>query len=163
MRNGLTTPKRRAKGEFVPLWVLIIAFFVILFAPIPFRYEIVNCAQPLRYPDQSRPCPGGLILGWSPSIAQGLYKRMQIRNMEPPEDTTPTPPSSQQFVGAGCKLGGCNSEICQNEDEETMASPCVIVPGFGCYKTGRCEKQTDGQCGWTQTQELQSCLEKFSD
>lgn len=74
MRNG-----------FVPLLILVLALLALLFAPIPLHYEIANCAQPLRYPDQYRPCPSGLTLGWSPSIAQILYKRIQIENMEPPE------------------------------------------------------------------------------
>lgn len=67
MRNG-----------FVPLWILVLALLALLFAPIPFRYETVNCVQILVYPDEYTPCPKQLIIGWSPSIAQSLYKRMQL-------------------------------------------------------------------------------------
>jgi hypothetical protein len=32
---------------------------------------------------------------------------------------------------------------------------------YRCYQTaGRCERQQDGKCGWTQTGELDDCIKK---
>tara|TARA_Y100000310_G_scaffold332002_1_gene406686 strand:+ start:169 stop:420 length:252 start_codon:yes stop_codon:yes gene_type:complete len=39
------------------------------------------------YPNQCPPCPRELTLGWNPSIAQTLYKKIQIKKMDPPDDT----------------------------------------------------------------------------
>ncbi len=74
MRNG-----------FVPLWVLVLVLLALLFAPIPFRYGRVICAQPLVYPGKYTPCPKQLIIGWNPSIAQILYKRIRVQNLGKPE------------------------------------------------------------------------------
>lgn len=66
--------------------------------------------------------------------------------------------SGSRVVGAGCKLGGCSSEICQNEEEETAVSICIYKEEFTCYESAACEKQENGGCAWTQTEELKSCL-----
>lgn len=58
-----------------------------------------------------------------------------------------------------CRPTGCNGEICANQD---VASPCVALPEFACYQElGVCELQPWGQCGWTQTPELDECLSEF--
>ncbi|MBW2189159.1 MAG: hypothetical protein DRH23_12775 [Deltaproteobacteria bacterium] len=58
-----------------------------------------------------------------------------------------------------CRPTGCNGEICANQD---VASPCVALPEFACYQeVGVCEIQPWGQCGWTNTPELDECLSKF--
>lgn len=54
-----------------------------------------------------------------------------------------------------CIKTGCSGEICA---EETMMSSCIYRAEFGCYKKARCERQQDGNCGFTQTAELTSCL-----
>jgi hypothetical protein len=58
-----------------------------------------------------------------------------------------------------CRPTGCNGEICSNQD---VASPCVALPEFACYQeVGVCEIQPWGQCGWTNTPELDECLSQF--
>jgi len=58
-----------------------------------------------------------------------------------------------------CRPTGCNGEICANQD---VASPCVALPEFACYQeVGVCEFQPWGQCGWTNTPELDECLSQF--
>ncbi len=61
-------------------------------------------------------------------------------------------------VAKGCYIGGCSGEICS--DQPGAMSPCIYKPEFACYKTARCERQADGNCGWTMTLELKECLEK---
>lgn len=57
----------------------------------------------------------------------------------------------------GCFIGGCSSEICS--DQAGVASTCEYRSEYGCYKSARCERQTNGSCGWTQTATLAQCLE----
>lgn len=58
-----------------------------------------------------------------------------------------------------CRPTGCNGEICADQD---VASPCVALPEFACYRElGICEVQPWGECGWTNTPELDQCLAEF--
>jgi len=54
-----------------------------------------------------------------------------------------------------CVISGCSSQICS--DTETM-STCEYKEEYACYKTATCERQTSGQCGWTETEALRLCL-----
>jgi uncharacterized protein DUF6748 len=62
----------------------------------------------------------------------------------------------QNPVAAQCFVGGCSSQICS--DQEGVISTCEARPEYACYKTATCERQADGQCGWTATPELDACL-----
>ena len=56
----------------------------------------------------------------------------------------------------GCYAGGCSSHICS--DQKDMVSTCEWREAYACYKSATCERQTNGQCGWTITPQLQTCL-----
>jgi SanA protein len=75
----------------------------------------------------------------------------------PKVPTAPKPPVKT----AGCFVGGCSNEICS--DQQGIASPCIYRPEYACYKTATCERQTSGQCGWTQTPELSACLKSSTE
>ena len=55
-----------------------------------------------------------------------------------------------------CFVGGCSGQVCS--DEEGVITTCEYRPEYACYQAATCEVQDDGHCGWTQTEELQSCL-----
>ena len=55
-----------------------------------------------------------------------------------------------------CYVGGCSGQICS--EQQGVISTCELRPEYACYHTATCEAQADGNCGWTQTAELQSCL-----
>jgi hypothetical protein len=58
-----------------------------------------------------------------------------------------------------CFIGGCSGEICS--DRPGVISTCLIRPEYECYKKyGKCELQSNNQCGWTMTKELKKCLKK---
>ena len=57
----------------------------------------------------------------------------------------------------GCFVGGCSSQICS--DQEGVISTCEFRPEYACYHAATCERQAGGECGWTETTELTSCLE----
>ena len=63
---------------------------------------------------------------------------------------------TDEAVEKTCYVGGCSGQICS--DEEGVISTCEWRPEYACYQSARCEVQTDGACGWTQTSELQACL-----
>ena len=55
----------------------------------------------------------------------------------------------------GCKVTGCSSHICSDQD---VVSTCEWTEAYACYQTATCARQADGECGWTETPELQTCL-----
>lgn len=56
---------------------------------------------------------------------------------------------------SGCKITGCSGQICSSED---VITTCEFLPEYGCYRDATCERQSDGQCGWTMTDSLRDCL-----
>lgn len=69
----------------------------------------------------------------------------------------PTSMNGGNGTGTGrCYVGGCSSEICS--DRADQVSNCMYSESYACYKTAKCERQTSGSCGWTQTSELKKCL-----
>ncbi len=67
-------------------------------------------------------------------------------------DTPAEPP-----VAAGeCYVGGCSSQLCT--DKPDMVSTCEWREVYACYQEATCERQADGQCGFTETAELAQCV-----
>lgn len=59
---------------------------------------------------------------------------------------------------SGCTVGGCSGELC-GESGELIVGVCEHKPEYACYpQYGSCERQSDGQCGWTENSELEQCL-----
>lgn len=57
-----------------------------------------------------------------------------------------------------CFASGCSSEVCSDQQVFTA---CVFRPEYECYRAASCEQQADGNCGWSQTPELNACLAQF--
>jgi hypothetical protein len=57
---------------------------------------------------------------------------------------------------APCYVGGCSGQVCS--DHEGVITTCQWQPEYACYADATCERQVDGACGWTQTDELDACL-----
>lgn len=77
------------------------------------------------------------------SVTDGV--NVEISNEEPPMQ------SSRE-----CFVGGCSSQLCT--DEPNMASTCEYRSEYACYQSATCERQSDGECGWTETPTLRACL-----
>lgn len=56
-----------------------------------------------------------------------------------------------------CQRSGCGGELCV-EPGQDIASICMARPEHACYRSASCERQPNGQCGWTMTRELTACL-----
>lgn len=85
-----------------------------------------------------------------------------IDEAQPSPTPTKSAGNSQRFVSEGCRVGGCSSELCVDGNSENVYSICIYNPVYECYKTARCERQENGECRWSQTEELKACLEEKS-
>jgi len=54
-----------------------------------------------------------------------------------------------------CKTTGCSGQICADHDVMTT---CEYRAEYACYRAATCERQADGQCGFTKTAALTACL-----
>jgi len=72
------------------------------------------------------------------------------------ENTVIITVQSQRTAWGDCYVGGCSSQICS--DKKDVISTCEYKEEYACYKTAKCERQDNGQCGWTPSHILISCL-----
>ncbi len=56
---------------------------------------------------------------------------------------------------AGCRITGCSSQICSDKD---VVTTCEYRDEYSCYRGTTCERQSNGECGWTVTEALRLCL-----
>jgi hypothetical protein len=57
-----------------------------------------------------------------------------------------------------CIRTGCSKQICA---EEEVITTCEYRMEYECYKKASCERQADGNCGFTKTPELTACINRF--
>jgi hypothetical protein len=57
--------------------------------------------------------------------------------------------------GKPCQKTGCSRQICS---DHTVMSTCEWREEYACYQKATCERQADGNCGFTKTPELTACL-----
>ena len=62
-------------------------------------------------------------------------------------------------VSPTCKIAGCSGQLCVSADSSDIITTCEYKAEYACYKSARCENQSNGLCGWTQTKELANCIE----
>lgn len=78
-----------------------------------------------------------------------------------PVYTNPDSGSEEKPVPAqntACYVGGCSGQICSERSD--IVSTCEWRETYACYRKAVCERQSSGECGWTETEELNSCLIK---
>ena len=54
-----------------------------------------------------------------------------------------------------CIKTGCSSQVCS---DHTVITTCEFRPEYACYQKATCERQRDGNCGFTKTPALTECL-----
>lgn len=101
---------------------------------------------------------GGYML-----IRSGDAEIEQVDSVEAPvippsevEATSTTPTVPPRTSLKPCYVGGCSGQLCS--DTPGMASNCEFRPEYACYKNATCERQSNGQCGWTETALLRACI-----
>ncbi len=117
---------------------------------IPVSIEIIAGDIVVTYKDRLPSEPMTAL----PSIV--MIKHFKINNGILVESLAPAPIAPSPVPVSGCYVGGCSSQICS--DKKDMASTCEYNETYACYKTATCERQVSGECGWTSSPELLSCL-----
>lgn len=58
-----------------------------------------------------------------------------------------------------CRPTGCSGQVCADKE---VITTCEYRSEYACYKESFavCERQRNGECGWTKNSALQQCLEK---
>jgi hypothetical protein len=54
-----------------------------------------------------------------------------------------------------CEKQGCSGQICA---DHSVITTCEFRPEYACYQAATCARQANGQCGWTPSAALTSCL-----
>ena len=100
-------------------------------------------------------------------VEDGVWKIDEVRILEayPPEDEVVLPPDdsengsgeSEEVAHDGCFVGGCSGQVCS--DDPDVITTCEWLEEYACYREATCERQADGQCGWTETETLLQCLD----
>jgi hypothetical protein len=76
---------------------------------------------------------------------------------EPVTDLPVTPSPLEPIVTSqACYVGGCSGQVCSGEAD--VITNCLYQEAYACYKKATCERQTTGECGWTQSPTLVACL-----
>jgi len=112
--------------------------------------------------NQAMTSPDGILVSGNHSLVTGPAGRMQMLK------------AAQFYVRAGgggtgsgigsgnvslkpCMKTGCSGQVCSDEE---VITTCEFKPEYECYKRAACERQKNGECGFTQTPELLRCLRR---
>ncbi len=107
------------------------------------------------YPRQCRDEATGVLYVESVAI-KPVPDTVTSTTPEVPKDPSPAPEPPTKDA---CMVGGCSGQLCGEISEmEGLVSTCEFRAEYACYKQSRCERQTTGKCGWSQTKELMACL-----
>jgi uncharacterized protein DUF6748 len=94
--------------------------------------------------------PGGILVSGSHRVVTGPGGRAQ------------TLQASQFYLRAAgwavkkpCIKTGCSKQVCSDKEEITT---CEYRSEYDCYKRAACERQANGECGFTMTPQLRTCL-----
>ena len=78
-----------------------------------------------------------------------------INPVVPTDPVEPVNPGTGGSVGSTCQPTGCSGQVCSDQDVMTT---CEFREEYACFRSARCERQVDGECGWTETAEYKQCL-----
>jgi uncharacterized protein DUF6748 len=56
-----------------------------------------------------------------------------------------------------CMKTGCSGQVCSDKE---VITTCEYKTEYDCYKKATCERQANGECGFTPTPELTACLRR---
>jgi heat shock protein HslJ len=88
-------------------------------------------------------------------ILSGKGGRPEVWFREKEDSVKPLPP----ITHGGCTVGGCSGQLCVDPmTGDDRPTTCVYSESYACYHVATCERQSDGECGWTMTPELTQCL-----
>lgn len=125
--------------------------------PTPDPYRCVPRPQCL---DAFLPCRmAEPATGWCPRPTTRPTPTPTITSRPTPTPTiTSRPTPTPTITTAGCVRAGCSGQLCVPASQGGMMTTCEFRPEYACYQQATCALQANGQCGFTQTPELQTCL-----
>jgi hypothetical protein len=59
-----------------------------------------------------------------------------------------------------CVITGCSGTVCADEHIDTT---CEWLPSYACYKDAVCERQSSGNCAWTESEDFIQCLTNLTE
>lgn len=140
--------------------VVLIVGMVIFFsasetrAPVIANFtECVAAGYPVleSYPEQCR----------TPDGRTFIKEAAEVPNPAAPQ--TPPPPQNNTGgsgnISSQCVVAGCSGQLCVAKENADIITTCEYRPEYACYKQAKCEPQSSGQCGWTETPTLRACLQ----
>ncbi|MFO0567219.1 MAG: DUF6748 domain-containing protein [Polyangiaceae bacterium] len=105
---------------------------------------------------------GDIDAAWKDLAGPGILVAANLEKVTGPAGSMAGLSASQFYTRIAasapnpCKPTGCSGQICADHD---LVTTCDWKPEYACYQSvGVCELQGDGKCGWTQSDELTSCL-----
>ncbi len=102
--------------------------------------NISNCAP--------RNCPAGYTGQIRGFVRNGVC-------VYPPSNPVPSTCTPAQ---RRCVAGGCSGQLCIEEGSNSGITTCEWREEYACYRNAECRRQSNGQCGWTQTSTLTQCI-----
>lgn len=91
-------------------------------------------------------CAGGAVTGMA-------YYYFNVE-----QKITPSPINNVPDEEA-CVIGGCSGQLCHSESEQIDGiTTCEWNEEFACLIDAKCERQADGSCGWTFTEDYYKCI-----
>lgn len=132
---------------------IFILLVILILLPLP-HYNRGPCLMVIGVK-----CPGW-VLG-DPlyiRIKNSFINKSSFVDQNPNFFPIPKPtPTLTPYPVSDCKITGCSRQVCSDQD---VITTCEFRAEYACYENAICEKQSDGKCGWTKTEELNKCLEE---
>lgn len=124
--------------------VIISLFTTIVFASVILRTDIFSTVHaPTMTQTEFNPLPTEeVVVTPAPTT---VYE----------EETVTVAPVAPSAPAKRCYVSGCSGQLCSST--EGMMSTCEYKEEYACYQTATCEVQATGECGWTETDKLNSC------
>lgn len=96
-----------------------------------------------------------------PLLLLGCTNTIPEPSPEAPLDQTesPLPTSSPVSETNGCVRAGCSNQLCVDQsDADDIMTTCEYKDEYACLEQSVCERQANGECGWSESDEYISCM-----
>jgi hypothetical protein len=103
--------------------------------------------------------PDRRYVGENPEICSRIDFRCEVGEASFSDECGCGCQQQRSTVLAPCRLGGCSGQLCLGPDSPDRVTTCEVRPEYACYRSAVCEAQASGACGWTETAELEACLD----
>jgi hypothetical protein len=110
--------------------------------------------------NQAMTSPDGILVSGNHSVVTGPAGRMQMLKATQfylRAGGSGNPGGSGNVSTKPCMRTGCSGQVCSDQE---VITTCEFKTEYECLKKAACERQKNGECGFTQTPELLACLKR---